>query len=89
MVSLYFWMCGGSALNLRLKWMIQPSTRDEAFLSASITTHSILHYFVFYALMVEFDPGNDFPSILINSIQVYLFVWCQFTTTVTSLHFML
>lgn len=65
-------VCGGSAQNLRLKWTIQPSLdgRDEAFLSASIT----IVYFVFYALMVEFDPGHDLPSIIINSIQVYLFI---------------
>lgn len=65
-------MCGGSAQNLRLKWTIQPFSdgRGEAFLSASIT----IVYFVFYALMVEFDPGHDLPSIIINSIQVYLFI---------------
>lgn len=68
-------VCGGSAQNLRPKWTIQPSRpfldgRDEAFLSASVT----IVYFVFYALVVEFDPGHDLPSIIINSIQVYLFI---------------
>lgn len=69
-------VCGGSAQNLRPKWTIQPSRpfldgRDEAFLSASVT----IVYFVFYALVVEFDPAinnNKFHSgLFIHIVPVY------------------